>query len=687
MSRKETNSRSTQDKGLRHKAERRLGSRKVTTAEGMANGDVRALLHELQVHQIELEMQNEELLRTQTAVQEVSDKYHNLFDFAPVGYFLLDEQGRILEVNLAGAELLGLDRSRVVRKRFGQFVTMEHRATFAEFCKRAVATSTKQNCEIKLQCGEQRRYALLEVRLSHDRETNGSFQVTATDITERKHAEEEIRSIAEFPEENPNPVMRVSGGGPLLYANKPAIRLLETMGWQTGMPLPEELLVPARHVLEVIDKYDFDLLCPEGRTFAFALTPSSRAGQINFYGRDISARKRVEEAMHQMNESLEQRVLERTAEVQQQADRLRALAVELSQTEQRERKRLSKILHDHIQQLLVAARMQIELLKRDDNMELMRATAQGVDSILRETLEASRSLTVELSPPALYSTGLIGGLNWLVFHMQEKNQFTVNLRADNKAEPASEETRYLLFEIVRELLFNAMKHSGVMKCQVVILRTMDHHIKLVIRDGGKGFDPDRLKKRSVNDSTFGLFSIQQRLAHIGGEMEITTAPGEGTSVTLTVPADTEQPFTESVEGTLSGITATGQVHVREKMIARRVLVVDDHKIMREGLVGLMQFEPDIEIVGQAADAQQAIEMAERLQPDVIIMDHNLGETSGVDATKRILARTPNIKVIGLSMYTDINLARAMLDAGAIAYLTKGGPSEDLIAAIRNACAE
>jgi DNA-binding NarL/FixJ family response regulator len=101
----------------------------------------------------------------------------------------------------------------------------------------------------------------------------------------------------------------------------------------------------------------------------------------------------------------------------------------------------------------------------------------------------------------------------------------------------------------------------------------------------------------------------------------------------------------------------------------------------------MQFEPDIEVVGQAADDQQAIEMAERLHPDVIIMDLNLGETSGIDATKRILAKTPNAKIIGLSMYTDANLANAMLDAGAIAYLTKGGPSEDLIAAIRNACAE
>ena len=99
----------------------------------MAEVDVRALVHELQVHQIELEMQNEELLRAQAAVQEVSDKYHDLFDFAPIGYFRLDGQGQILEVNLAGAALLGVDRSTAVKQRFGQYVATQSRVRFAEF--------------------------------------------------------------------------------------------------------------------------------------------------------------------------------------------------------------------------------------------------------------------------------------------------------------------------------------------------------------------------------------------------------------------------------------------------------------------------------------------------------------------------------------------------------------------------
>ncbi|MBI4862521.1 MAG: response regulator [Candidatus Riflebacteria bacterium] len=114
----------------------------------------------------------------------------------------------------------------------------------------------------------------------------------------------------------------------------------------------------------------------------------------------------------------------------------------------------------------------------------------------------------------------------------------------------------------------------------------------------------------------------------------------------------------------------------------RVLVVDDHRIVREGLARLLELEPGIEVVGQAPDGQRAIELAGTVSPDVIVMDVNLGEMSGVEATRRILALNRRARIIGLSMHVDRHVATAMFDAGAIAYLTKNGPPEDLIAAIR-----
>ena len=124
--------------------------------------DARVLVHELQVHQIELEMQNDELLCAQAAAQAALERYQDLFDFAPVAYFLWDQNGRIVEVNLAGAALLGLNRDAVIHKRFGQFVAMEHREALADFCGRVLATNTKQTCEIEVLKDGQAVGALVE---------------------------------------------------------------------------------------------------------------------------------------------------------------------------------------------------------------------------------------------------------------------------------------------------------------------------------------------------------------------------------------------------------------------------------------------------------------------------------------------------------------------------------------------
>jgi PAS domain S-box-containing protein len=170
----------------------------ATSLDGMPLADVQALVHELQARHIELEIQNDELLRAQEAA-EVSKKYRDMFDFAPIGYFRLSEEGQIMELNLTGAALLGLDRTAAVGQRLGNFVAVGHRDVFDEFCGRVSARREAQTCEIELHCDGGQAYAIVEGIPALDDKANHSLRLIITDISGRKQAEEALRrSEAEF---------------------------------------------------------------------------------------------------------------------------------------------------------------------------------------------------------------------------------------------------------------------------------------------------------------------------------------------------------------------------------------------------------------------------------------------------------------------------------------------------------
>lgn len=185
---------------LRNRAEAALKTRKSFQETLLTPGDPRAQLHELQVHQVELELQNEELVRTRNIAEELRDKYLDLYDFAPVGYFVLDITGHIEEVNLNGALFLGQERQTIIRQRFHAYLKQSCISAFNEFCRALVETGEKQRCEVELRSrGGAVSYAHIEglPLLNKNRKADRIWMVLV-DITERKRVERELKESHYF---------------------------------------------------------------------------------------------------------------------------------------------------------------------------------------------------------------------------------------------------------------------------------------------------------------------------------------------------------------------------------------------------------------------------------------------------------------------------------------------------------
>jgi PAS domain S-box-containing protein len=179
---------------LRCRAEEQLNSIASEAGVSRTGVETERLLHELQVHRIELEMQNVELRQARDEVEKSLEKYTDLYDFAPVGYLTLDRDGNITAANLSGAALLGVERSRLIGRCFGLCVTEEYRLSFNTFLDTIYSSMGKVVCEVSL---HNKRKSPLFVQIeAMDNVLGEECRLVLIDITERKQAEDDLRSYA-----------------------------------------------------------------------------------------------------------------------------------------------------------------------------------------------------------------------------------------------------------------------------------------------------------------------------------------------------------------------------------------------------------------------------------------------------------------------------------------------------------
>jgi PAS domain S-box-containing protein len=575
---------------LRRRAEGRLSDQRKRLRSKSGNQKSKAaplrLLHELQVHQVELEMQNAELHEARDRMEALLEKYTDLYDFAPVGYFSLDESGRIMEVNLTGAALLGVERSRLVNQLLPRLVAPASRPDFSAFLERVFAGTGKQVCEaLLLKPDAATSWASFHGAAAIAASSPQKWcRVAVSDITSRKQAEEVLRQhetlFADLVEQAPVGVFVADGKLRLQQVNPKARPAFGNIRQLIGRDLSEimHILWPAKSADDVLEHFRHTL--QTGKTYLSSdfserrrdigvtefyewqiqriTLPAGQHGVVCFFT-NITGRKKAEAAQRRLevlaasNRKLEQEIIRRgkveeSLKQSQQHQRemlgrahhmqehLRHLSRQVLQAQEEERKRISRELHDVIAQTLTGINVRLAALAKEaaTNTKGFDRHIARTQRLVAKSVDIVHQFARELRPAALDDLGLIPALHSFVKIFSKRSRLHVHLKTfAMRIDKLDAARRTALFRVAQEALTNVDRHAQASRVEVSVQK-LPAGICMKIYDNGKSFQVQRVLQAKENQR-LGLLGMRERLEMVGGRLGIESAPGKGTTISAQVP--------------------------------------------------------------------------------------------------------------------------------------------------------
>ena len=675
------------------------------------------------------------ILRDITQQKFAENQRRLIFEASPNGILVVNDQGTILMINSRIENWFGYRREELIGKSIECLIPEryreQHAADLHEFMLVPQVRLMGKGRELYGLCQNGREIPL-EIGLNPmGLENQGTILVTMTNITERLRDKEALQlstlALQEqldlnktITDNTASSLLLLDTSGRVTFANPSTEtvtgftpeeligRVLHEMLHHThpdGTPFPiTDCPINTNFPLHgIIQGYEDMFIHKAGHFYPVRCNARAIFKQGVWWGtileiQDITDLHRAEEQRRHFTLELGRQVNERTEELIKSQTRLRELATELNLTEQRERQRIATELHDYLSQLLVVSRLKLGQTRQVLGPESpCLALVKETEDVLDQALTYTRTLVAELSPPVLFEFGLRAALEWLVKQMAHHGLKVEMEGRDIEDLVLPEDQAILLFQSVRELFLNVLKHAGTDQA-TLILQRQENLFWIIVQDQGKGFHPEEGTNQSNDHAVkFGLFSIRERMVAMGGSFEIQSSPGNGSTASLLVPLQLglEEPLTRVKTDEPQRMA---QPKVKEPQPASdnlpttrmpqtiRILLVDDHVMVREGLRKMLEGHADLELVGEAGNGEEAIELAERLNPSLVIMDVNMPKLNGIEATFRIKAHHPEIVVIGLSVNTGGETQKAMLQAGAVALLPKEAAVAELYHMIKTSSA-
>ena len=529
---------------LRRQAEERLKRQPTEGGVEKSELELSRLVHELEVHQIELELQNEELRQTRDTAEEVLAQYADLYDFAPVGYLTLSEEGLILKANLFAATLLGVTRGALIQQRIVRFIFSEDQGLFFRFRTDLFETGAPQVCDLRLWKKDRTHFwAHLSALVVLEADRPPCCRVVLSDITGRKRAEEVLREG----EAQRRQVILQSAmdgfwladqEGRLLDVNEIYCRMsgysmsellaLHVSDLEAGETSDEVVGHMQRIIAQGADRSEFRHRFEsrhrrkDGSVYDVEVSILYRlaeGGRFVAFLRDITERKRAEGTLRQS------------------AADLRALTARLNVIREEERAALARELHDNFGQNLTA--LQIDLMWLDRRMQAaqsgdlaaLRDKTAAMVPLVERLLEMTQTLCSGLRLGVLDDLGLVAAIEWQAAEFGKRTGLPCTASLPTEDIVLEPDRALALFRIMQEALTNVIRHAQA-KRVAIGLRAAGSEWVLEIRDDGRGFAPDAI----TGARAVGLLGMRERASLCGGVVDFLSAPGQGTTVRVQMPS-------------------------------------------------------------------------------------------------------------------------------------------------------
>jgi len=353
---------------------------------------------------------------------------------------------------------------------------------------------------------------------------------------------------------------------------------------------------------------------------------------------------------------------------------LRQLSARLLKLQDEERRRIARDLHDTTGQKIAVLSMTLDRLAKlvdTRKVDVQEALTESRD-VVGKIGEEIRTLSYLLHPPLLDECGLASAVLWYAEGFKKRSGIHLNVSIDDELVRLTTDAETALFRVLQESLTNVHRYSGSPSAEIRIFQSPSK-VHLEIVDHGKGVKAGTERSTFAGAPTLGVGipGMRERIRQLGGQLEVEFS-NEGTRVYATLPREA---CAESAEQSTNEL-------FRRPDVRKRILIADDHEVMRRGVRGLVESQEEWSVCGEATEGNEVISKTRELRPDLLILDVSMPGVSGVDAALQILKEDPSIKILFFTMYDSPQMMRELSNVGAWGYVAKARAGNDLVDAVR-----